>query len=124
MAELALPDTGSLDGDLRALAYEIVDTFTEPASAAVPTAVIHAAFHSVPAATALHVFLAGRHARAATVIARAVDRGELASTVGAAALVRSVSAPLYFRLFITGEAVDRAVADQAAGAAARAGAFG
>ncbi len=123
----AAPDTGALDTDLRALAHEIVEIFTDPERAAVPTAMIHAAFHSDQAATALRAFLADRHARATDVISRAIARGELTSTVDAAVVVRAVTAPLYFRLFITGEHVDRAVADRAAAAAAttaRAGVYG
>jgi AcrR family transcriptional regulator len=121
------PDTGALASDLRALAAEIVTTFTEPERSAVPTAVIQAAFHSREAAVALHTFLADRHARSAEVVARAITRGELPNSIDAAALVRAVTAPLYFRLFITGEPIDRVVADQAADAAtaaARAGVYG
>lgn len=121
------PDTGTLATDLRTLAAEVVTTFTDPDRSAVPTAVIHAAFHSEQAAVALHTFLADRHARSAEVITRAVTRGELPDTVDAAAVVRAVTAPLYFRLFITGEPVDHAVAEQAAEAAlaaARAGVYG
>ncbi|HEX4700763.1 MAG TPA: TetR/AcrR family transcriptional regulator [Pseudonocardiaceae bacterium] len=117
------PVTGSWETDLRAVAYEVVDTFTDPERAAVPSAVVHAAFHSERAATALHGFLAGRHSRAADAIAR----GALPGSVDAAAVVRSVTAPLYCRLFITGERVNRDVADQAvaaAVAAVRAGVYG
>jgi AcrR family transcriptional regulator len=121
-----VPDTGSLEADLRALAYEVVDTFGDSVRGAVPTAVVHAAFHSERAATALHAFLADRHGRAAGVVARAIARGELSGSVDAAAVVRSVTAPLYFRLFITGETVDREVAGQVVAAtlaAVRAGVY-
>jgi AcrR family transcriptional regulator len=121
-----VPDTGSLEADLRALAYEVVDTFGDSVRGAVPTAVVHAAFHSERAATALHAFLADRHGRAAGMVARAIARGELSGSVDAAAVVRSVTAPLYFRLFISGETVDREVAGQAVAAtlaAVRAGVY-
>ncbi|MFI0715182.1 TetR/AcrR family transcriptional regulator C-terminal ligand-binding domain-containing protein [Streptomyces inhibens] len=145
------PDAGSLEGDLRALAREVVASFTDPAVAASGSAMIAAGFQSERAAAALRAYYAERFARCEVIVERAVHRGELPaapgpgrapmgntadaaryddsaphSTIDAGALVRSVSAPLFFRLFITREPVDDALADQAAAAAlaaARAGVF-
>jgi len=144
------PDTGSLEGDLRALAREVVASFTDPAVAASGSAMIAAAFQSERAAVALRHYYAERFARCEVIVERAVARGELpvhpgaapdtpeatpphaasgtapGSIIDAGALVRAVSAPLFFRLFITREPVDDALADQAAAVAltaARAGAF-
>ncbi|MEU7180545.1 MULTISPECIES: TetR/AcrR family transcriptional regulator [Streptomyces] len=124
------PDTGSLAGDLRALAHEVVDSFADPGAAASGSAMIAAAFQSERAAGALRAYYAERFARCEVIVARAVGRGELPVTEGAVidagALVRSVSAPVFFRLFITREPIDGALADQSAAAAlaaARAGAF-
>ncbi|EPH44063.1 TetR/AcrR family transcriptional regulator C-terminal ligand-binding domain-containing protein [Streptomyces aurantiacus] len=120
------PDTGSLAGDLRALAREVVDAFADESRAAAPTAFIAASFQSSRAADALHAFYTERFSRCETVVARAVERGETDRDTDAAALVRAVSAPLMLRLFITREPVDTALADQSAAAvlaAARAGAF-
>ncbi|MEU9113412.1 TetR-like C-terminal domain-containing protein [Streptomyces sp. NPDC048483] len=135
----APPDTGSLEGDLRALAREVVASFTDPAVAASGSALIAAGFQSERAAEALRAYYAERFRRCEAVVERAIGRGELpapddAASPGAAArtdidagaLVRAASAPLFFRLFITREPVDEALADQAAAAAlaaARAGAF-
>ncbi|MGW7575024.1 TetR/AcrR family transcriptional regulator C-terminal ligand-binding domain-containing protein [Streptomyces sp. NPDC054765] len=156
------PDTGSLEGDLRALAREVVASFTDPAVAATGSAMIAAAFQSQRAAVALRDYYTERFARCEVLVERAVGRGELPadpdtdtdtepdttpdtaagppaatpsdtapgttpdSPIDAGSLVRSVSAPLFFRLFITREPVDNALADQAVAAtlaAARAGAF-
>ncbi|MEU4209087.1 TetR/AcrR family transcriptional regulator C-terminal ligand-binding domain-containing protein [Streptomyces sp. NPDC026206] len=120
------PDTGSLREDLLALAQEVVDTFTDPAGAAAPTAFITAAFQSERAAQALRGFYAERFGRCAPLIARAVERGEAPPGTDAGAVARSVSAPLFFRLFITREPVDTAVAEEAADsvlAAVRAGVY-
>ncbi len=120
------PDTGSLEGDLRALAREVVDSFSDEASAAAPTAFIAAAFQSERAAQALHSFYAERFSRCEAVVKRAVERGEATADTDAAALVRAVSAPLLFRVFITREPIDTALADQSAAAAfaaTRAGVF-
>lgn len=149
------PDTGSLEGDLRALAREVIISFTDPAVAASGSAMIAAAFQSERAAVALRDYYAERFTRCEVLVERAVRRGELPaapgtvpatpdaapsdtappdpasrtvsdSAIDTGALVRSVSAPLFFRLFITREPVDDSVAEQAVAAtlaAARAGAF-
>ncbi|MGW0776375.1 TetR/AcrR family transcriptional regulator [Streptomyces sp. NPDC002835] len=120
------PDTGSLERDLRALAREAADSFADPAQAAAPTAIIAAAFQSQRAADALHAFYTERFSRCESIVRRAVERGEAAPETDAGAVVRAVSAPIYFRLFITREPIGHAVADQAAAAAfagVRAGAF-
>ncbi|MFH8567929.1 TetR/AcrR family transcriptional regulator C-terminal ligand-binding domain-containing protein [Streptomyces sp. NPDC017993] len=128
------PDTGSLDGDLRALAREVVESFNDPAVSASVSAMIAAAFQSERAAIALRAYYTERFARCETIVERAVARGELPDRADSApgpatdagGLVRSVSAPLFFRLFITREPVDAALADQSAAtalAAARAGVF-
>jgi len=134
------PDTGSLEGDLRALAQEVVVSFTDPAVAASGSAMIAAAFQSERAADALRDYYTERFARCEALVERAVRRGELAADpdaaaeaaatphrgIDAGALARSVSAPLFFRLFITREPVDDTVAEQAVAAtlaAAHAGAF-
>ncbi|MFG2289822.1 TetR/AcrR family transcriptional regulator C-terminal ligand-binding domain-containing protein [Streptomyces sp. NPDC048595] len=131
------PDTGSLEGDLRALAQEVVASFADPAVSASGSAMIAAAFQSERAAEALRAYYTERFARCEIIVERAVHRGELAAAadsrpgapegaIDAGALVRSVSAPLFFRLFITREPVDDTLAGQAVAAtmaAARAGAF-
>ncbi|MEU3448303.1 TetR/AcrR family transcriptional regulator [Streptomyces thermolilacinus] len=120
------PDTGGLESDLRALAREVCDSFTDPEVAAAPTAFIAAAFQSERAADALRAFYAERFARCETVVERAVARGEAPAGTDAGAVVRAVSAPLFLRLFVTREPVHTALADQSAAAtvaAVRAGAF-
>ncbi|WKX72982.1 TetR/AcrR family transcriptional regulator [Streptomyces sp. XD-27] len=120
------PDTGSLEGDLRALAREVVDTFGDPSAAAAPLAFVAAGFQSERAAQALRAFYTERFARCAAVVQRAVERGEAPADSDAGAVVRAVSAPLFFRAFVTREPLDTAVADQSATAtlaAVRAGAY-
>ncbi|MGK5548520.1 TetR/AcrR family transcriptional regulator [Streptomyces sp. URMC 127] len=120
------PDTGSLSGDLHALAQEVVDTFADPAAGAAPAAVIAAAFQSEQAANALRAFYAERFGRCAPLVERAAARGELPAGTDPGALAGAVTAPLFFRLFITREPLDGTVAGQAADAAlaaARAGVF-
>jgi AcrR family transcriptional regulator len=120
----APPDTGSLAGDLRGLAFEVVDVFGDPVAGAAPRAFMTAAFHSERAGAAMRELLAQRHQRSEVAVARAVDRGELPADTDAAALLRAVTAPLYSRLILAGERADRAVAEQSVAAALAAAAGG
>ncbi|ASO19273.1 AcrR family transcriptional regulator [Actinoalloteichus hoggarensis] len=108
------PDTGSLAGDLTALAVEVRDYFEEPTRAAAPNAFVYASFHSERAAAALRDFFADRHARCEPVITRAIARGEIPADTDPGAVARMVVAPLYHRLFITREPVDARLAEQSA----------
>ncbi|MFI9029299.1 TetR/AcrR family transcriptional regulator C-terminal ligand-binding domain-containing protein [Streptomyces sp. NPDC053560] len=123
------PDTGSLDGDLRALATEVLQSFTDPTTAAPSSAVIAAAFPSEQAAAALRAYYTERFARCEAIVDRAVARGDLPgprSALDAGALVRALAAPLFFRLFITREGLNEQDTEQAVAvtlAAARAGVF-
>ncbi|MFV2175947.1 TetR/AcrR family transcriptional regulator [Actinomadura sp. LOL_016] len=121
-----VPDTGTLDGDLRAIARLVRDGFADPEEGPVSRAFVLAAGQSGAAAGALHHFFARRHEQAAVVVERAAARGEVPPGTDAAEVVRTAVAPLYYRLFVTGEPLDRAAADRAAAAActaARAGAL-
>jgi len=119
-----VPDTGTVQGDLRALARLVVTGFTDPVEGPVSTAFVSAAAQDAGAARALHAFFMARHEQSAGLVTRAVARGELPAGVDPAEVVRIAVAPLYYRLFISREPVDGAVADRAADAAlaaARAG---
>ncbi|MFI0450085.1 TetR/AcrR family transcriptional regulator [Actinomadura sp. 6N118] len=121
-----VPDTGSAENDLRELARLVHSGFADPELGPVSSAFIAAAVQDPGAAAALHAFFARRQQDAAVIVTRAVERGELPPGTDAAEVVRSAVAPLYYRLFISGEPVDQDVADRAgaaAFAAARAGVF-
>ncbi|WP_250562945.1 TetR/AcrR family transcriptional regulator [Sphaerisporangium fuscum] len=112
-----IPDTGTIEGDLRALARLVVTSFADPEIGPVSRAFISAAVSNPPTATALHAFFAARHRQSATLVTRAVERGELPQGTDGAEVVRVAIAPLYYRMFITGEPVDETIADRAADAA-------
>ncbi|GAA0343289.1 TetR/AcrR family transcriptional regulator [Actinoallomurus spadix] len=122
-----IPDTGSAEEDLRALTRLVVTGFTDPDDGPVSAAFIAAAMQDSAAAVALAGFFASRHEQAARIVTRAVARGELPAGTDPAEVVRAAVAPIYYRLFVSREPVDAAVADRAANAAlaaARAGALG
>ncbi|MET1073986.1 MAG: TetR/AcrR family transcriptional regulator [Umezawaea sp.] len=118
------PDTGTVEGDLTAVATEVALTFGDPHERAVPSALVAAAFQSPAAAAAMSAYYATRHRAAAELVVRAVERGELPATVDPVEVIRAACGPLYYRVFITREPVDATIAQRcarAALAAARAG---
>lgn len=118
--------TGTLEGDLLALAEDVRHGFTDAPEGAVSAASIAAALASPVAAEALRAFMADRHERSAAVVAEAVERGEVPEGTDAVEVVRCAVAPVYHRLLVGREPVsdaDLRRAARIAADAARAGAF-
>jgi AcrR family transcriptional regulator len=125
-AGVPVPDTGSVDGDLRQWARSLVKWLTSPTGSAVFAASMSDAAHLPEIAQAKRRFYEDRFRRAGAVVHRAVERGELPADIDPAELMKTLIAPIYLRLLITAEPIDTTTADQAARvalAAARAGAL-
>ncbi|MEJ3750710.1 TetR/AcrR family transcriptional regulator [Actinomycetes bacterium KLBMP 9797] len=128
MAEQSLPrsETGTLLGDLTANARLVQRTLRDPRQGPLFTAVIAAATWDPRTERALRQFYDVRIDEWAPCVEQAIDRGEVPPDTDPREVVRAVSAPLYYRLLISGEPLDEAAADRAATAtvaAARAGAY-
>ncbi|MHC1563284.1 TetR-like C-terminal domain-containing protein [Actinomycetospora sp. C-140] len=128
MAETSLPraDTGTLDGDLAANADLVRSTLADPRQGPLFAALIAAATADPETAEALRRFYDARIAAWSPCVVDAVERGELPRGTDPAAVVRAVSAPLYYQLLTRGEVPTEDDARRAAGsaaAAARAGVF-
>ncbi|WP_406360941.1 TetR/AcrR family transcriptional regulator [Streptomyces sp. NBC_00715] len=128
MAEQSLPraDTGSVLGDLRANADLVRRTLADPRQGALFRAVIATGACDARTAEALRRFYAVRVAEWAPCVEQGVSRGELPVGTDAGAVVRAVSAPLYYGLLTGGavpSAADAELAASAAVAAAMAGVF-
>ncbi|MGK5671693.1 TetR/AcrR family transcriptional regulator [Micromonospora sp. URMC 106] len=126
MAEESLPRarTGSVDKDLRENARLVVKTLTDSRQGRLFKALIAASLCDEQAARALHRFYAVRIDEWAGCVTDAVERGELPPGTDPRRVIANVSAPLYYALLNTGEALDDEAADRAAAtalAAARAG---
>ncbi|MEW2219956.1 TetR/AcrR family transcriptional regulator [Streptomyces sp. NPDC006990] len=118
------PDTGSLEGDLRALNDEAQEALTEEPSVAL--AMIAASFRSEEAARSLRRFWEERYDRCTAIVDRAVARGELEPPVEARKLVVSSTSPVYHHRVLLHAPPDPELPAEAARAtllAARAGAF-
>ncbi|WP_101790322.1 TetR/AcrR family transcriptional regulator [Nonomuraea indica] len=128
MAESSLPRarTGSVAEDLRDNARLVVRTLTDPRQGRLFRALIAASLCDEQAARALHRFYAVRIEEWSGCVTDAIERGELPPGTDPRRVIAAVSAPLYYALLNTGEALDEAAADRAAAAAlaaARAGAI-
>ena len=124
--DFRIPDTGSVQGDLRQLAQAFVAWVTSPTGRMIFAAVYSDAARIPGISDVRRELFEYGPRRAAVVIDRAIGRGELPAGTDPAAVLRALIAPIYFRLTVTAEPVDPAAADQAAQvalAAARAGVF-
>jgi len=122
-----IPNTGTIETDLRSYAQSLIGWLTSPLGRAVLAATISDAARARPEIAEIEQnFYIDRLRRARPMVTRAVARGELAPETDPDAVIKTVLAPIYLRLLITAEPVDDATADQAARVAlvaARAGAL-
>ncbi|WFR73078.1 TetR/AcrR family transcriptional regulator [Prescottella defluvii] len=121
-----IPDTGSLESDLRAMARSIVDLVTNNPGRTLVRTLFSDAVRTPEIAEFKRTFYAKRYALADVIVQRGVQRGEIPADVSPADLLAAVAAPIYYRLLVADMPVDAAVGDRAAAgavAAARAGAL-
>jgi AcrR family transcriptional regulator len=124
--EIPVPDMGDLGADLRALARQVVASLRHPAVRAAFATIVAAAMQDTAARESLSGFIAARVAAMTVIVRHAVRRGELPPDTDAAEVILTVTALVYYRLFILGEQLSPATADRAAAitmAAALAGAI-
>ena len=106
-----VPDTGSVREDLHRFVRAIASNITSPLGAAlVATLTGEPADETVDAL--VHDFWRARFALAAEIVQRGIDRGELRADVDAGLVVELLVAPLYLRLLVTREPVNRRYADR------------
>ena len=111
--EVPAPDTGSLRDDLAHIAQGLATVFAHPRTARLIAALAERMLHDERLATALRSgFLAERRDAARVALERARTRGEVRSDVDPELAVDLLAAPFYYRVLITGEAVDDALAEQ------------
>ncbi len=100
------PDTGSLEGDLRAILTELADLLATARWSSIMPSIIDAAERELEMAE-VHSRLQVRHAapmRAA--LERAVERGQIAPDADTSAMASALRGPLYFRRWFTREPID------------------
>jgi AcrR family transcriptional regulator len=120
------PDTGDIGTDLVRLARMTVAFLTSPAGGIVVASSMSDVGRIPEVAGAKRRFFEALFRQAEPVVSGAIARGELPADTDPAELVRTLLAPIYLRLLVTAEPIDRTTADNAAKvafAAARAGAL-
>ncbi|MGW6708375.1 TetR/AcrR family transcriptional regulator [Streptomyces sp. NPDC054956] len=116
-----LPDTGSLLGDLTALAHLILGIFSDPVVAAATPGLL-ADLKQQPdiAARFQETFIAGERAQVANLLERAFVRGELAARADPALVHATVLGTVFAWVFLMAEPPTAALAPRIAAVAAAA----
>jgi AcrR family transcriptional regulator len=115
--EIRVPDEGSLEADLHALANGVLGSLRVPALRTAFGVLVKEAGADPAVRELLGGFLAGRFAAMAVIIDRAVARGELPEHTDAAGVLGTVTSIIYYRLYVLGEPVSQDIADSAAATA-------
>jgi AcrR family transcriptional regulator len=109
--EVPMPDTGSVEGDLRTLMHAIVANLQSQLASGVVRALVDEPDDEELRAAAL-AFWRERFSLVAGVITRGVERGELTRDSDPDLLIELLIGPLYLRLLVTLEPLTEAYADR------------
>ena len=104
------PDTGSIKGDLLAIAREVLAYVGSPAGTAILRAATLPVDHAY--ADAREAFWAQRLDALSPVVMRGIERGDLRVNSDARLLLETLVAPIHGRLLLTGEPVDDELAER------------
>jgi AcrR family transcriptional regulator len=118
--QLPPPDTGTTRGDLAALVAGLITILaTTPLGRALPT--LLAARTRVPVLDIAYAeIVAGKRARSAVVIRRAIERGDLRPDVDPEFVIDSFVSPIFYRFLITNAPLDATFANEIVAATMRA----
>jgi AcrR family transcriptional regulator len=110
VADIAIPDTGSVEEDLLLLERRAVAVYRGRPGRILP-GLLAAMASSAEVAHAVRTrFLEGRRAALASVLARGVARGELRSDLDVELALDFLGGPLFYRLLVTGGPLDDTLA--------------
>jgi AcrR family transcriptional regulator len=119
--EIVIPDTGSLERDVRILLAEAVELYSDPRSAALMPELVAAMARTPELAVAVRDgFLTRRRAALGEVLERAAARGELRADVDRDVCIDLFGGVVFYRLLITGGSLDARLVDQLTAAVIRA----
>ena len=109
-----IPDTGTIAGDLQALAREVAANIGTEGGARRSRSIAAAAAISDELAEGMNAFWADRLTRSGHVVERAIDRGELPPGTDPNLIIETLIGPLWVRLLLTGEPITHDLADRVA----------
>lgn len=108
-----LPDTGRLDGDLRAIVRSELALYADPATLKLLSGLVAAMARSALIARAVRRgFVATRRAAVRRVLERGIERGDLAPDADLELAMDVLAGPLFLRRLFTGGIVDEKVGDR------------
>jgi AcrR family transcriptional regulator len=119
-----VPETGSIETDLLALGKELASQLNGGIGRELAAIVLTAGLRSAQLGEAARQYFDHQAMRAAPVVNRAIDRGELPAGTDPNALLATIRAPLFYRMVTTGDPIDGGLITRAVGIAlnaARAG---
>lgn len=114
---IPVPDTGSAEADLRALARSVQDVLSDPRGAAITRALLAGSARSPEIRQLMEDYWATRLAAISVIVDRAAARGELPAGTDPEMVMRAVAAPLFYQLLVTFQPITRPDADRSAAAA-------
>jgi AcrR family transcriptional regulator len=109
-----IPDTGSLLGDLTALARSVATNIGSAEGTKMARTLFAAAVTDPDVDRDVRAFWRERLELCKPITERAIGRGELAQGTDPRLVIQAVIGPLYVRLLLTGEPVTKRVAEQSA----------
>ena len=101
-----VPDTGTLHGDLRALALSVAANIRTVGGARRSRSIVAAAATSDELADSIHEFMTNRVELTESVVEHAIGRGEVSPDHDPGVVIETVVGPIWFRLLVTGEPID------------------
>jgi AcrR family transcriptional regulator len=100
------PDTGSIETDLLTLGRTLADQLNGGVGRQIAAVVLTAGLRSAQLRDATRCYFDQQAARAAPVVAQAIDRGELPANTDTNVLLTTFRAPLFYRMVTTGDPID------------------
>jgi AcrR family transcriptional regulator len=111
VSEIEVPDTGSTRDDLLALMHDAVEVYSSAVAGSAMPSLVEAMSRDRDLAHAIREgFLAGRREALQEVLERGVERGDLRSDLDLELALDVLGGPLFYRLLITGGAIDEQLA--------------
>lgn len=101
-----IPDTGTVLGDLRALARSVVANIGTDEGSRRSQSIVAASAQSQELAESMHSFWAERLAGSIPIIERAIERGELPQDSDPNLIIETLIGPIWIRLLLTGEPIN------------------
>ncbi len=108
-APMVVPDTGTVEGDLVAIAEHLRQSFTRTDLGRALPAVVAAAARHPEVASAHRTYVSARRSVVIDAIERGIERGEIDPAVDPELLIDMIVGPLFHRAFVSRRPIDNAL---------------